>query len=207
MPSCFRYPRGSGVGIDLQLEEGQQNIFNNPLSICCAKYHVTLQVDWALSSTARPCKTGVDTTQPGFRYGGLGDFFLNWFSLMSSNIQKVFHLLRLIVCCSNKPFVGWPYIHGKDIGSGKGPCAARRNRCLFDWIWNCYEFVSWSSTGMHNSTRDKAVIHNTYYAQILDDHNISVTVADARFCKPLDTDLIERLAKVCKTSLPERMCW
>ncbi|PIN20748.1 Transketolase [Handroanthus impetiginosus] len=32
-------------------------------------------------------------------------------------------------------------------------------------------------------------------AKMLKSHNISATVADARFCKPLDTDLIRRLAK------------
>lgn len=32
-------------------------------------------------------------------------------------------------------------------------------------------------------------------ADILNSHNVRVTVADARFCKPLDTDLIRRLAK------------
>ncbi|XP_020589189.1 LOW QUALITY PROTEIN: probable 1-deoxy-D-xylulose-5-phosphate synthase 2, chloroplastic [Phalaenopsis equestris] len=32
-------------------------------------------------------------------------------------------------------------------------------------------------------------------AKRLRDHNISITVADARFCKPLDVDLIRRLAK------------
>lgn len=32
-------------------------------------------------------------------------------------------------------------------------------------------------------------------AQILEEHDISVTVADARFCKPLDIDLIKLLAK------------
>lgn len=32
-------------------------------------------------------------------------------------------------------------------------------------------------------------------AEMLNSHNISITVADARFCKPLDTDLITRLAK------------
>ena len=30
---------------------------------------------------------------------------------------------------------------------------------------------------------------------MLSEHNISVTVVDARFCKPLDTQLIRRLAK------------
>jgi len=95
MPSCFRYPRGSGVGIDLQLE-------------------------------------GVDTTQPGFR--------------------------------------------GKILEVGKGRVLREgTDVCLIGYgtVTNlCLEA-----------------------AQILDDHNISVTVADARFCKPLDTDLIERLAK------------
>lgn len=32
-------------------------------------------------------------------------------------------------------------------------------------------------------------------ADMLQDYDISVTIADARFCKPLDTDLIRRLAK------------
>lgn len=32
-------------------------------------------------------------------------------------------------------------------------------------------------------------------ADILNTHNVRVTVADARFCKPLDADLIKRLAK------------
>lgn len=32
-------------------------------------------------------------------------------------------------------------------------------------------------------------------ASLLQGHNVSVTVADARFCKPLDADLIKRLAK------------
>ncbi|KAL0367899.1 UNVERIFIED_CONTAM: putative 1-deoxy-D-xylulose-5-phosphate synthase 2, chloroplastic [Sesamum calycinum] len=32
-------------------------------------------------------------------------------------------------------------------------------------------------------------------AEMLKSHNISATVADARFCKPLDTDLVRRLAK------------
>ena len=32
-------------------------------------------------------------------------------------------------------------------------------------------------------------------AEILKSHNILPTVADARFCKPLDGDLIKRLAK------------
>lgn len=31
-------------------------------------------------------------------------------------------------------------------------------------------------------------------ASLLQAHNVSVTVADARFCKPLDTELIKRLA-------------
>lgn len=33
-------------------------------------------------------------------------------------------------------------------------------------------------------------------AQMLRELGVSVTVADARFCKPLDTDLVRRLAKV-----------
>ena len=32
---------------------------------------------------------------------------------------------------------------------------------------------------------------------MLEELDISVTVADARFCKPLDTSLIRQLAKVC----------
>ncbi|KAL7143879.1 hypothetical protein ABFS83_08G220900 [Erythranthe nasuta] len=32
-------------------------------------------------------------------------------------------------------------------------------------------------------------------AEMLKSHNVSITVADARFCKPLDTELIKRLAK------------
>lgn len=31
-------------------------------------------------------------------------------------------------------------------------------------------------------------------ASLLQDHKVSVTVADARFCKPLDAELIKRLA-------------
>ncbi|XP_057448584.1 probable 1-deoxy-D-xylulose-5-phosphate synthase 2, chloroplastic isoform X2 [Lotus japonicus] len=40
-----------------------------------------------------------------------------------------------------------------------------------------------------------AVQQCLHAAQILEEHDISVTVADARFCKPLDIDLIKLLAK------------
>lgn len=32
-------------------------------------------------------------------------------------------------------------------------------------------------------------------AEMLKSHNVSATLVDARFCKPLDTDLIKQLAK------------
>lgn len=32
-------------------------------------------------------------------------------------------------------------------------------------------------------------------AQLLQEHGVSVSVADARFCKPLDGDLIKKLVK------------
>ena len=94
-PSCFRYPRGAGVGIDLELE-------------------------------------GVDIMQPGYK-------------------GQVIEIGK-----------GRVLQEGTDVCLlGYGTCT---NRCL-------------------------------EAADMLRELGVSVTVADARFCKPLDTDLIRQLAK------------
>ena len=121
----------------------------------------------------------------------------------TSRIQAVFRIIRLLF--PPAPYLtlicipGWPYYLRQGARGWKRPSFKRGIGCLLAWIRDLYKQVSRSCSGLKRRMLlliDR-ILWCVHFLQMLQEIGVSATVADARFCKPLDTALIRQLAKVC----------
>jgi deoxyxylulose-5-phosphate synthase len=172
-PSCFRFPRGNGIGVDLAAEGIGKDLKGTPLEVRRARrvcvwgsgrraLRAPLPGNMRACVRARGCVCAGGAAQPGSAPSGVA---LGARTTLDTARTKTHHGLLHTQT----------HAHAQQVGKG---VVRRQGKDV--------------ALLAYGSSVNEALAA----AELLARSGVSATVVDARFCKPLDTALIRRLAKV-----------